>query len=87
MTPEQFTALLQSEGFAQLVTVEREPGGLGEHAHPFEAKALILAGEIIIERDGQATLFKEGDVFHLPAEALHTESYGAAGVRYLVGRK
>lgn len=88
MNPEQFTEQLKAEGFAEIVTVEREAGGaLDEHAHPFEAKALILDGEIVIEIAGRATVFKVGEVFHLPAALPHTERYGPTGVRYLVGRK
>ncbi|BAL23056.1 cupin domain-containing protein [Azoarcus sp. KH32C] len=68
--------------------VEREPNGaLDTHTHPFEAKALILAGEILIRTEAEATTYRVGDVFHLAANEPHTESYGPAGVRYLVGRR
>ena len=40
---------LGREGFGTVVRVEREPHGLwNTHTHPFEAKALILSGEIRI---------------------------------------
>ncbi|MDE2586047.1 MAG: cupin domain-containing protein [Betaproteobacteria bacterium] len=87
MTPEQFSEQLAGEGFAQIVTVERPAGELTEHAHPFEAKALILEGEITLEIAGRVAVYRAGQVFHLPAETPHRESYGPAGVRYLVGRK
>lgn len=49
MDTPQFTQFLAQECLEPAVTVTREPGGaLDEHTHSFEAKALILAGEIRI---------------------------------------
>ncbi len=88
MNAAQFSERLVAEGFGEIVTVERPPGGaLDEHTHPFEAKALILDGEIAIEIDGRTEVFRTGQLFHLPAGMPHAEHYGPAGVRYLVGRK
>ncbi|HJW02928.1 MAG TPA: cupin [Azospira sp.] len=87
MSPEQFLQQLADEGFGQVATVERAAGELAEHAHPFAAKALILAGEIALEVAGRVTLYQVGQIFHLPADTLHRESYEPVGVRYLVGRK
>jgi hypothetical protein len=50
MTPEEFKAQLQPLGFHEFVLVEWPAnGGLDEHTHPFEARALILSGEITLE--------------------------------------
>lgn len=88
MTEQAFTEALRREGFEQIVRVEREPAGsMGPHRHPFEAKALILRGSIDIECGGQRRHYAEGDVFHLPPEVEHEESYGPQGVCYLVGRR
>ena len=87
MNPSQFRADLESEGFGEIVTVEREAGGLDLHAHPFDAKALILAGEIRLEIDGAEKRYADGDVFVLAANTRHREVCGPQGVRYLVGRK
>lgn len=88
MSPEQFVAQLGAEGFVEVVTVERAAAGrLDDHAHPFEAKALILDGEITLRVAGEATVYRAGQIFHLPAGMPHAEAYGPAGVRYLVGRK
>ena len=88
MSPEQFAERLRAEGFSEFVTVEREPGGaLDVHSHPFEAKALILDGEITLRVDGRDTVCTAGETFHLAAGKPHAESYGPRGVRYLVGRK
>ncbi len=83
-----FETRLRNEGFSQTVIVEREANGrLGLHTHPFEALALILAGEIRIDVDGESRLYRVGEVFHLAAAEPHSESYGPDGVRYLVGRR
>ncbi|MBS0513372.1 MAG: cupin domain-containing protein [Proteobacteria bacterium] len=89
MSPDEFAERLRAEGYAEIVLVERAPGGaLDEHAHPFEAKALILDGEIHIQAaGGEEKRYAAGQVFHLPAHLRHAERYGPAGVRYLVGRK
>lgn len=88
MERNDFMAVLASEGFAETVTVEREAhGSLDVHAHPFEAKALILDGEIRLCIGETEQIFKAGQVFHLLAGTPHSETYGPEGVRYLVGRR
>ncbi|WP_322045955.1 cupin domain-containing protein [Paraburkholderia sp. J67] len=87
MDRETFIRTLAAEGFPEPVLVTREPGHLDEHSHPFEAKALIVAGEIAIAVGGEERVYRVGDVFHLPAGVLHVERYGPQGVQYLAGRK
>ena len=88
MDQESFIAQLQQQGFSDVSTVTRAPGGyLDTHTHPFEARALILAGDIRITCDGRETLYRPGEMFHLDHGEPHTESYGPEGVTYLVGRK
>lgn len=88
MEREQFLKILGEEGFPEPVTVEREPNGSVDlHAHPFEAKALVLRGEIRIRVGEKEQTFRSGDVFHLRANEPHWESYGTEGVTYLAGRK
>lgn len=87
MDRNAFVSALTAEGFAEFVLVTREPGELDEHTHPFEAKALILAGEIQIGTGGAERVYGPGDIFHLGANAPHTERYGPQGVQYLVARR
>ena len=84
----EFEAQLASDEF-EVVLVEREPNGfLDTHEHPFEAKALILSGEISIGTKGTTDRrYRAGEIFHLQAGEPHTERYGPEGVRYLAGRK
>ena len=88
MDSSNFTLELQREGYGTITTVTREPDGfLDTHTHPFEAKALILNGEITLVCKGQERLYRPGEVFHLAQAEPHSERYGPAGVTYLVGRK
>lgn len=88
MTHDEFISDLRAGGFQEPVTVQREAGGfLDTHAHPFEAKALIVAGELSICTAAQDRLYQVGEVFHLARDLPHTERYGPAGVTYEVGRK
>jgi quercetin dioxygenase-like cupin family protein len=88
MERQAFLDALKAEGYAEPVLVERAPDGhLDDHAHPFEAKALILRGEIRIHAGGEIKIYRPGDVFHLRREEPHRESYGPEGVDYLSGRR
>ena len=88
MDRASFEQQLRAEGYEQVTTVTREANGfLDVHTHPFEARALILRGEISIHCNGHDTLYRPGDIFHLGHAVPHSERYGPAGVSYLVGRK
>ncbi len=88
MTEQEFRDGLAAEGFATAVVVEREPNGsMDTHTHPFEARVLVLDGEITVVAHGRTQHCGPGDTFGLAANVPHTESYGPQGVRYLAGRK
>ncbi len=87
LTEKQFRELLAAEGFETVVLVEREPGSLELHTHPFEARVWVLDGEITIVSGRGTQHCGPGDSFHLAMNEPHTESYGPRGVRYLAGRK
>lgn len=88
MNQDRFMRQLRDEHFEEVTTVTRAPNGfLDTHTHPFEAKALILSGEITIRCQAREVLYRPGEVFHLSRAEPHTERYGPAGVSYLVGRK
>ena len=87
MQRDAFIRSLAEEGFPEPVFVTREAGEVEEHAHPFEAKALVVEGEIRIRAGGEERRYGVGDVFHLRANERHTERYGPDGVQYLVGRR
>jgi quercetin dioxygenase-like cupin family protein len=80
--------MLATEKFQPPVPVTRAIGyALAEHAHDFDACALITEGEITLVVDGVSTRYGVGDIFRLPAGTPHLESAGPQGVRYLSGRR
>lgn len=88
MDQNEFEAALRRDGFGEIVIVERPPNGhLDVHTHPFEARALILSGEISLIYNGTEQHLRAGEVFHLAAGQAHAETYGPEGVRYVVGRR
>jgi len=88
MNLTEFEALLHAQSYGEIVTVEKPVGYLmGLHQHPFDACALITAGEISISVAGVETRYGVGDIFRLPAGTPHLESAVALGVSYRVGRR
>lgn len=88
MTPEVFLEKLVKEDFPSPVLVDRAIGKfLDSHSHPYEVHALVIEGQIDITINGIKTAYLAGDAFHLPPNQMHTENYGAKGVKYLASRK
>ena len=88
MNMNEFEAGLTADHYREIITVERASGySLGEHQHPFDACALITAGDITLVVDGTARKYAVGDIFRLAAGIVHLESAGPAGVSYRVGRR
>jgi Cupin domain len=64
----EFERTLRQDGFAEIAIKELPAAAQNNsHGHPFDAKALILQGEITLTVDGVATAYPEGTVFYVPA--------------------
>lgn len=88
MEHDEFIASLAKDGFHEVLTVTRPANEyLDAHVHPFEAKALLIHGQLRLRVNDVEQLYQAGQVFHLPANQSHSEYYGPDGVSYLVGRK
>ncbi len=88
MQLQEFTRQLAAEAFSDVATKEMPAGPeVAAHSHPFDVMALVLEGEITLGVAGARTIYRAGDVFTMAAGCEHTELYGDAGVRYLVGRR
>jgi quercetin dioxygenase-like cupin family protein len=57
------------------------------HTHPFDARGLILAGELTLTWEGQTHTFRVGEVYDIPAGCIHGEQYGSEMITVLVGRR
>jgi hypothetical protein len=55
-----------------------------EHAHPYDAHVLAIAGEFVVMTADTRHLMKAGDDLILPAGTLHSESVGPEGAQLLV---
>lgn len=88
MNIQEFEAQLKADHFDEAVPVDRAVGyAMGEHQHPFDACALITAGDITLVVDGVSSRYRVGDIFRLPAGTPHLEAAGPQGVSYLSGRR
>lgn len=88
MTRQDFESELRQTGFAEVVLRELPPAYfLGDHAHPFDARALIIAGDITLTVGEADRRCPVGTIFELDAGCVHQERAGAGGVSYLVGRR
>ena len=88
MNIEAFQNELKANDFQEAVAVDRATGyAMEEHQHPFDACALVTAGDITLVVDGVSSRYGVGDVFRLAAGTPHLEAAGLQGVSYLSGRR
>jgi len=86
LTAEGFESDLRREGF-EVIHGGQKPCFAEElHAHDFDARIMVLSGEITVTRDNQATVFRAGDNCEIPAGCMHTTLVGPEGVAYIVGK-
>jgi quercetin dioxygenase-like cupin family protein len=88
MNQTDFEAELRAQGYREVVDRRMEAGTVNpEHAHEFDARLLILEGEMAVSCGGEEHTYRAGDTFAMAAGRRHTERCGPAGVRYLAGRR
>jgi quercetin dioxygenase-like cupin family protein len=87
MNQSEFEADLRHEGY------EIFYGGLQaemvnpEHSHAWDARVLVIGGEITLTRGGKTETFHAGDSCAVPAGEVHAEHVGPQGVAYIAGRR
>ena len=86
LTREAFESDLRREGF-DVVNGGQQPNFTEDlHAHDFDAKIMVLSGEITVTRDGKSDVFHPGDHCEISAGCQHTTRVGSEGVAYIVGK-
>jgi quercetin dioxygenase-like cupin family protein len=86
LTREAFESDLRREGF-DVVHGGQQPNFAEElHAHDFDARIMVLSGEITVARDNKADTFRAGDHCEIPAGCQHTTNVGPEGVALMVGK-
>jgi quercetin dioxygenase-like cupin family protein len=87
MERSAFEAELQRDGY-QIVVNAMQPGALNPvHAHDFDARLLVVAGEMTIVADGRSTTYRMGETFSMTNGCRHSEQAGADGATYVAGRR
>jgi quercetin dioxygenase-like cupin family protein len=78
----------QREGYLEVETRQVRPNvSKPPHAHPFDARGLIVAGELTLTWEGQTHTFRVGETFDMPAGCMHSEQYGPEETTFLLGRR
>lgn len=86
LSREAFESDLRREGF-DVVNGGQQPNFTEDmHAHDFDARIMVLAGEITVTRDGKPDVFHAGDHCEIPAGCQHTTNVSPEGVAYIVGK-
>jgi quercetin dioxygenase-like cupin family protein len=87
MNQREFEAELQREGYeifyGGLKAGEVNP----EHVHDWDARVMVVGGEITLTRAGKAETFRAGDSCAVAAGEIHVENVGPQGVAYVAGRR
>lgn len=86
LTREAFESDLRREGFDVIHGGQKPDSGEDMHAHDFDARIMVLGGEITIARDGRSETFKAGDCCEIPEACQHTTRVGSEGVAYILGK-
>jgi hypothetical protein len=88
MNEIEFRAALASEGFddVEVRTIAANVHNQA-HSHPFDVRALLIAGELTLSANGKPTTYCAGEIFTLSAGCEHVEQFGPQGATYLVGRR
>ncbi|HSZ92733.1 MAG TPA: cupin domain-containing protein [Acetobacteraceae bacterium] len=82
-----FEAELQRDGY-QIVVNTMQPGATNpEHQHDFDARLLVVAGEMTIMAEDQRNTYNVGESFSMPHGCRHSEQAGPAGATYVAGRR
>ena len=85
---QAFEADLHAQGFAEVLAREWAPHAVAAtHVHPFDAKALVVRGEMWLTVGDSTQHLLAGSTFALAADVPHSERYGSEGATYWVGRR
>jgi quercetin dioxygenase-like cupin family protein len=88
MDRADFEAGLAKDGFLETAERRLAPGEESpQHTHPFDARLLVLEGELILDRGGSPERYRAGETLYVPANERHAENAGPDGTAYLAGRR
>ena len=83
-----FEATLKTDGYIDVVDREVPAGNVNpRHSHEFDARLLVVSGEMTLVRENGTHTYRSGDVFEVASGTVHEERAGPQGVRYIAGRR
>ncbi len=85
---QEFEAKARADGFDEVIARDWAPGQVvGDHSHPFAAKAVVVKGEMWLTVGGTTQHIASGGTFALEPDVVHSERYGGEGATYWVARR
>jgi quercetin dioxygenase-like cupin family protein len=86
LTANSFESDLRREGFEVIHGGQQAGFAEDAHAHDFDARIMVLSGEITVIRDNQPQTYHAGEHCEIPAGCMHATKVGPEGVAYMVGK-
>src|SRR5215467_3475976 len=87
MNQSEFETDLRREGY-QVFYGGLQAGTVNaDHSHEWDARVMVIGGEITLTRGGEAETFRAGDSCAVAAGEVHAEHVGPQGVAYIAGRR
>jgi hypothetical protein len=88
MNRAEFETECRAQGYHEIVDRQMEANTTNaEHLHEFDARLLILEGEMTVTSEGHEHTYRSGEGFAMTARCRHTECSGPEGAHYLAGRR
>lgn len=87
MDHSEFEAELRRDGY-QVFYGGLQAGMVNpDHAHDWDARVMVIGGEITLTRNGRTETFRVGGSCAVAAGEVHAESVGPQGVAFIAGRR
>ena len=88
ITFQAFEAAALKRNFHEVLERKWAPDAVAAvHAHPFDADALVVQGEMWLTVNEVVRHVRAGETFALNANVVHSERYGSEGATYWVARR
>jgi quercetin dioxygenase-like cupin family protein len=87
MDQSQFEADLRRQGYEVFYGGMQAGTVNPDHAHDWDARVMVIGGEISVTRGGKAETFRAGDSCAVAGGEVHAEHVGPQGVAYIAGRR
>ena len=86
LSREAFESDLRREGYEVVHGGQKPCFAEDLHAHDFDARIMVLSGEITVIRDGKPETFTAGGYCEIPGDCEHATKVGSEGVAFIVGK-